>query len=397
MNKHRQLIRIIFRCSRKGSSILTAYFDNSATAKPCKEAIAAAEKAMNEVWGNPSSLHELGSLASSELKKSRKSVAKLLGVPEDSFFFTSSGTTANNTAVFGTYEKLKREGNRIVTTAIEHPSVAEPIKRLESLGAEVIRLMPDKNGKINEDELLESINKNTVLVSLMAVNNEVGSVLPVNAVRSAVKSAGAPALIHTDCVQALSKIPVTPKTLDADIITVSGHKIHALKGVGGIYIKSPNALKPYILGGGQEKGIHSGTEATPAIFSFGAAARCAVDIGKNSAYVKSLKDRFLNGISDLPCITVNSPEDSIPYIVNISILGLPSQPIVNFMSSKGICISAGSACKSGHRSPVLTAMGLSPEVIDSAVRISFSRYNTADEVDYLIGAVKEAAEKYGKK
>ena len=376
---------------------MTVYFDNSATTKPCKEAVDAANKAITELWGNPSSLHELGSLASSELRKARKNVSKLLGVPEDNFFFTSSGTTANNTAIFGAYEKLKREGNRIVTTAIEHPSVSEPIKRLESYGVEVIRLMPDKNGKINEDELLESINKNTILVSLMAVNNEVGSILPVNAVRSAVKRAGAPALIHADCVQALSKIPVTPKTVDADIITVSGHKIHALKGVGGIYVKSQNLIKPYILGGGQEKNMHSGTEATPAIFSFGAAALSAMDVRRHSDYVKSLKERFLKGIEDLSCVTVNSPEDAIPYIVNISILGLPSQPTVNFMSSKGICISAGSACKTGHRSPVLTAMGLSPEIIDSAVRISFSRYNTPEEIDILINTVKEAAEKYGKK
>lgn len=376
---------------------MTVYFDNSATTKPCKEAVDAANKAITELWGNPSSLHELGSLASSELRKARKNVSKLLGVPEDNFFFTSSGTTANNTAIFGAYEKLKREGNRIVSTAIEHPSVSEPIKRLESYGVEVIRLMPDKNGKINEDELLESINKNTILVSLMAVNNEVGSILPVNAVRSAVKRAGAPALIHADCVQALSKILVTPKTVDADIITVSGHKIHALKGVGGIYVKSQNLIKPYILGGGQEKNMHSGTEATPAIFSFGAAALSAMDVRRHSDYVKSLKERFLKGIEDLSCVTVNSPEDAIPYIVNISILGLPSQPTVNFMSSKGICISAGSACKTGHRSPVLTAMGLSPEIIDSAVRISFSRYNTPEEIDILINAVKEAAEKYGKK
>ncbi len=376
---------------------MTVYFDNSATTKPCKEAVEAANKAITEMWGNPSSLHELGSLASSELRKSRKNVSKLLGVPEDNFFFTSSGTTANNTAIFGAYEKLKREGNRIVTTAIEHPSVSEPIKRLESYGVEVIRLMPDKYGKINEDELLESINKNTILVSLMAVNNEVGSILPVNAVRSAVKRAGSPALIHSDCVQALSKIPVTPKTVDADIITVSGHKIHALKGVGGIYVKSQNLLKPYILGGGQEKNMHSGTEATPAIFSFGAAAASAMDVRRHSDYVKSLKERFLKGVENLSCVTVNSPEDAIPYIVNISILGLPSQPTVNFMSSKGICISAGSACKTGHRSPVLTAMGLSPEIIDSAVRISFSRYNTPEEIDILINAVKEAAEKYGKK
>ncbi len=376
---------------------MTAYFDNSATTKPSGEAIEAAKKAITDIWGNPSSLHEAGLSASNELKLARKQVASLLGVNENSFFFTSSGTTANNTAVFGSYEKLKRQGNRIVTTAIEHPSVSEPIKKLEALGLEVIRLNPDKEGKINEDELFSAINEDTILVSCMAVNNEVGSVLPVSRIRTAVKRVGSPAVIHSDCVQAFSKIPVTPKTVDADIITVSGHKIHALKGVGGIYLKSKSLIKPYILGGGQEQGLHSGTEATPAIFSFGAAAKAATDVNSNYEYVKNLKNRFIEGICDIPCVKINSPEDAIPYIINISILGLPSQPTVNFMSEKGIYISAGSACKMGHRSPVLTAMGLAPEVIDSAVRISFSRYNTEEEIEFLISAVKEAAQKYGKR
>lgn len=357
----------------------------------------AAELAMKEYWGNPSSLHSLGSDAAARLRKARKQVSKLLGVQDSLFFFTSSGTTANNTAIFGAYEKLKRQGNRIVTTSIEHPSVSEPIKKLEASGVEVIRINPDKHGKINEDELLSSINESTILVSCMAVNNEVGSVLPVSKIRSAVKRANSPALIHSDCIQALSKIPVTPKALDADIVTISGHKIHALKGVGGIYLKSTNLIKPYILGGGQEGSLHSGTEATPAIFSLGAAAEVASDINGHYKYVQTLKDQFLDGIRDLSCVTVNSPEDAIPYIVNISILGLPSQPTVNFMSDKGIAISAGSACKMGHRSPVLTAMGLSPEIIDSAVRISFSRYNTPEEVELLISAVNEAATKYGKR
>ncbi len=376
---------------------MLAYFDNSATTKPCPEAAEAAQNAILQYWGNPSSLHQKGSEAAALLKKARKQAASLMGVPEDNFFFTSSGTTANNTAIFGAYEKLKKRGNRIVTTAIEHPSVSEPIKKLEAMGCEVIRLMPDKSGKINENELFEAVNEKTILVSLMAVNNEIGSVLPVNAARLAVKRAGAPAIIHSDCVQAFSKISISPKDVDADIITVSGHKIHALKGVGGIYLKDKNLIKPYILGGGQEKGLHSGTEATPAIFSFGEAAECAADIKGNYEYVASLKERFLQGIKDLPFVTVNSPEDAIPYIVNISISGLPSQPIVNLFSERGVAISAGSACKSGHRSPVLTAMGLPPKIIDSAVRISFSRYNTTEETDLLIEAVRFASQKYGRK
>ncbi len=373
------------------------YFDNSATTKPCKEAVEEATRAMVECWGNPSSLHEMGSISSSELRKARKRVCKLIGVQDDSFFFTASGTTANNTAIFGIYEKLRREGNRIVTTEIEHPSVSEPIRKLEAAGAEVIRLKPDKYGKISENDIFESINDKTILVSCMAVNNEVGSVLPINAIRSAIKNAGAPALIHSDCVQALSKIPVTPSAIDADIITVSGHKIHALKGVGGLHIRKNNTIKPYILGGGQEKNMHSGTEAMPAIMSFGAAAHAVGNIQENALFVKALKERFIEGIRDIPCIKINSPDDAIPYIINISLMGLPSQPMVNLLSSKGIYISAGSACKMGHRSPVLTAMGLAPEIIDSAVRISFSRYNTEEEIDLLIKAVCEAAEKYGKK
>ncbi len=376
---------------------MLAYFDNSATTKPCDAAIEIAQLALTEYWGNPSSLHKKGCDAAALLKKSRKQVAALMGVPEDNFFFTSSGTTANNTAVFGAYEKLKKRGNRIVTTAIEHPSVAEPIKKLESMGCEVIRLMPDKYGKINENELFDAINDKTILVSIMAVNNEVGSVLPVKSARLAVKRAGAPAIIHSDCVQAFSKISISPKAIDADIITVSGHKIHALKGVGGIYLKDKNLIKPYILGGGQEKGMHSGTEATPAIFSFGAAAECAMDIKKHYEYVTSLKERFLNGINDLKNVTINSPDDAIPYIANISIEGLPSQPTVNLFSEKGVAISAGSACKAGHRSPVLTAMGLPAKIIDSAVRISFSYYNTPEEVDLLIETVRFTSEKYGKK
>lgn len=340
----------------------------------------------------------MGMEAADLLKKSRKQVASLLGCPEGAFTFTSSGTAANNTAIFGTYERFKKEGNRIVTTALEHPSILEPLKRLENAGTEVIRIAPDSNGKINEDEFLSAINSKTILVSCMAVNNEVGSVLPVSAIRSAVRRAGAPALIHTDCVQAFGKINVTPASTGADLITVSAHKIHGFKGVGGIFIKEKNKIKPYLLGGGQENGLFSGTEGMPAIAAFGAAA--AVLNGKideNYKRVSLLKKRFVDSVKDIPCIKINSPEDSIPYIVNLSVLGLPSQPTVNFLSEKGICISAGSACKLGHRSPVLTAMGLAPEIIDSAVRISLSRDTTEEEIDALSSAVREAAEKYGKK
>ena len=364
-----------------------AYFDNSATTKPCEKSINAINFALSECWGNPSSLHSLGTEANNELTKARKQISNLIGCQHENFFFT---------AIFGAYEKQKRLGNRIVTTAIEHPSVSEPLKRLEQSGVEVVRLTPDKNGKINEDEFFSAINDKTILVSCMAVNNELGTVLPVAKIRSAIKRAKAPAIIHSDCVQALGKISISPNALGADIITVSAHKIHGPKGVGGIYLKQKNIIKPYVLGGEQESNIFAGTQGMPVILGFGAAAEEAADIQKNSEKVKELNTYLVENIKELKSVEINSPVDAIPYILNISIKGLPSQPIVNFMSERNIQISAGSACKMGHRSPVLTAMGLSPERIDSAVRISFSRYNTKEETQLLIEAIKEIDKKYGK-
>ena len=373
-----------------------AYFDNSATTKPSENVIESVNFSLRECWGNPSSLHSFGTDANNALNKARKQVSSLLGCPQENFFFTSSGTAANNTAIFGAYEKQKRLGNRIVTTSIEHPSVLEPIKRLEQNGVEVIRLNPDKNGNINEDELFSAINDKTILVSMMAVNNEIGSIMPVSRIRTAVKRAKSPALIHSDCVQAFGKMPISPNSLGADIITVSAHKIHGPKGVGGIYLKAKNIIKPYMLGGEQEGNIFAGTQGTPAIVGFGVAAEEAKDVKTNSEKVNELKNYLIENIKDLRSVKINSPEDACPYILNISILGLPSQPIVNFMSEKNIQISAGSACKMGHRSPVLTAMGLDSKIIDSAVRISFSRYNTKEEVTLLIDAIKEIDNKYGK-
>lgn len=373
-----------------------AYFDNSATTKPTENAVNAVLFALTECWGNPSSLHSLGTKANNALIKAKKQVSSLLGCQSENFFFTSSGTAANNTAIFGAYEKQKRLGNRIVTTSIEHPSVSEPVKRLEQNGVEVIRINPDKTGKINEDEFFSAINDKTILVSCMAVNNEVGSVMPVSVIKSAVKRAKAPALIHSDCVQAFGKIQISPNSLGADIITVSAHKIHGPKGIGGIYLKAKNIIKPYMLGGEQESNIFAGTQGMPSILGFGEAAEESMSITENSEKVQSLKNYLVENIKDLKSVTINSPFDACPYILNLSILGLPSQPIVNFMSERNIQISAGSACKMGHRSTVLTAMGLDSKIIDSAVRISFSRYNTKDEVNLLIDAIKEIDKKYGK-
>ena len=363
---------------------MAIYFDNSATTKPCSNAVNAVKMAIEECYGNPSSLHSLGLNAYNELESARKSVSNLLGCAADNLYFSSSGTNANNEAIFGTYERLKREGNTIVTTEIEHPSVLMPIKKLKELfGVNVIFLSYDKNNGINEDELLNAITSDTILVSIMHVNNETGAILPVSKIRAAVKKANAPAIIHSDCIQAFGKLRFTPKTLGADLISLSSHKIHGIKGAGALFVKNKNKIKPQVLGGGQENGIFSGTEPMPSIMGFAAAADCLPDIEQTYQYILSLKKRLTDNLGSCDNIVINSPLNSIPYIVNLSILTLKSQPIVNYLSDKGICVSAGSACTKGKRSQTLVSMGLSSKIIDSAVRISFSRYNTLKEVDLL--------------
>lgn len=363
---------------------MAIYFDNSATTKPCASAVNAVKKAVEDCYGNPSSLHFLGIDANDELEKARKSISDFLGCPSSNLYFSGSGTVSNNEAIFGTYERLKREGNTIVTTEIEHPSVLMPLKKLKELfGVNVIYLPYDKNNGINEDELLSAITSDTILVSMMYVNNETGAILPVSKIRAAVLKANAPAMIHSDCIQAFGKLRFTPKTLDTDLISISSHKIHGIKGAGALYIKNKNKIKPQILGGGQEDGIFSGTEPMPAIMGFAAAAESLPNIEEAYEYVSSLKKRLIDNLSGSEKIIINSPQNAIPYIVNLSVLTLKSQPLVNYLSDKGIAVSAGSACTKGKRSQTLISMGLSFEIIDSSIRISFSRYNTLNEVDLL--------------
>lgn len=363
---------------------MAIYFDNSATTKPCDEAVDAVNKAILDFYGNPSSLHSLGIKAHDELELARKKTAHALGCRTDRLYFAASGTAANNAAIFGVFERLRKEGNTVVTTVFEHPCVLEPIKKLkERFGAKVIYLSPDKNGAINKDELYSAISSDTVLVSMMAVNNETGAVLPVSEIQNAVKRAKSPAVIHSDCVQAFGKIKISPKLLGVDLLSVSSHKIHGPKGAGALYIGDRNKIKPHMLGGGQEGGIFSGTEPTPAIMGFGAAAAALPDADTQRAHIASLKERLLAQLKDCDKITVNSPENGVPHIVNLSVLTMKSQPTVNYLSDKGICVSAGSACKKGQRSQTLAASGLLPSVIDSAIRISFSRFNDKREVDIL--------------
>jgi len=371
---------------------MECYFDNSATTKPCPEAVEAVANAMTETYGNPSSLHKVGDQAAALLDRSRQILAEQFHCMPREVFFTGSGTEANNLAVFGTVRALRRRGNRIVTTCLEHPSVEEPMKRLEEEGFDVVRLPVDSYGNLSEEELKNAITKDTILVSLMLVNNEVGSIMPVKSARKALQKSGAPAYLHVDAVQGFGKLPVGPRELGADLISVSGHKVHGPKGVGALYKKRDLHLAPYILGGGQEENVRSGTQGMPAIAGFAAAVRAMGDLNANREHVALVRKTLLDRLSDLDRLVLNSGPDALPYILNVSLLGIPSEVLRNYLSEHGVYVSTGSACAKGHRSPVLTALGLPPERIDSAVRISFSRTNTVEEAEYAADCIRAAVE-----
>lgn len=376
---------------------MEVYLDNSATTKPCKKACEAALRTMENDFGNPSSLHKKGYDALQILEQSRGVIAKSIGVDPSRIFFTPSGTVANNTAIFGAAELMKRKGNKIVTTAFEHPSVARCMDKLEQSGFEVVRITPDESGNISEEAFQNAVDEKTVLVSLMAVNNEIGAVLPFDKIKRVIKRKKSSALLHVDCVQGYMKLPVKPERCGIDLMSMSAHKVHALKGSGALYIANGVRIKPYVLGGGQENNICSGTQAMPNIAAFAAAVGELADVEGRLKTVSELNAYFKNGLEKIGGVTINSPENALPYIINISLRGIPSQVSVNYLSSKGVYVSAGSACSKGHRSDVLVSMGLPPERIDSAIRLSMSYETTKEEIDYALSAIKSCLEELSKK
>lgn len=370
---------------------MAVYLDNSATTAPCPEAVEAVNFMMTENFGNPSSLHGAGISAMKEIISARESIAKALSCEKDEIFFTSGATEANNLAIFGAAYANRRRGNRIVTTAIEHESVMQSIDKLEEEGFEVIRLMPDGHGFISEKELEEAINDKTILVSMMYINNEVGSILPVEKIKKAVTRKNAPALIHIDCVQAFGKIPVRPKKLSADLASVTAHKIHGPKGSGALYIRKGVNISPRTFGGEQEKRIRPGTEASPLIAGFGAAVSALPDLKKQSEYISGLNTYARERLGEIDGLVFNSADNASPFILNIYIPSfMRSQTVIQELSAKyGIYVSSGSACAKGKRSHVLTAMHLPDERIDKSIRISFCRSNTKEDIDILADALKE--------
>ena len=376
-----------------GAKDLSVYLDNSATTKPCEKAVKKALEMMNENFGNPSSLHLCGYNAKKELDSARRTLSSFLSCQENEIFFTPSGTIANNTAIFGTIKAKHREGKKVITTYLEHPSVLKCFESLEEMGYDVVYLSPDSNGKINLDELSNAVDESTILVSVMAVNNEVGSIQDISKIKGIIKDKKSKSLFHCDAVQAFGKMQLKPKKFGIDLMSMSAHKIHGIKGAGALYISNSVRVLPHIVGGGQENGMFSGTESTPMICAFSEAVNDIGNIEKNLHSVQSLKNYFINKIQNVDKIYINSPDDALPYIINISVDGVPSQVMLNSLSSMGIYVSAGSACSKGHRSNVLSTMGVSPKRIDSAIRISLSKNTTENDMDLLYNGIEETVKR----
>ena len=374
---------------------LMVYLDNSATTKPSKKAVEYVNDALCDNWGNPSSLHNLGFQAELLVNKARAAVAKSISCTEDEIVFTGSGTEANNTAIMTALYK-KSGGNKIITTAIEHPSVLETVKRLEDTGFDVERLDIKADGKIDLAQLESIVDSKTVLVSIMLVNNEIGTVQPIADAVKIIRKIAPRAIIHCDAVQGYGKIPINVKNLGVDMLSASGHKIHGPKGIGFLYCKKGVALKPFITGGGQEKGRRSGTESVPLIAGLLGAVEDLPDLRKQSAIMKEIKDYAKEKFINSGFIKINSPEDSIPYILNISVEGYRSETLLHFLESKSVYVSSGSACAKGEQSYVLKALGLNKTRSDSALRLSFSRETTKEDIDICLSAIDEATRKLTK-
>ena len=365
------------------------YLDNSATTKPCAAALEAMTNALTAQWGNPSALYDFGLDAARALRTARGQVAAAMGAEPGRVFFTSGGTEADNWAVFSSSKKLGKRGKHIVTTAVEHHAILNCMKELEAQGYTVTYLQPDGEGRISLDALSQALTRDTILVSIMMVNNETGAAMPIAQMAKLVHRVCPEAIFHTDAVQGFLTVPFQAKSLGADLISVSSHKIHGPKGAGALYI-SPR-LKSFpalLLGGGQEGGFRSGTEGTPAIFGF--AAACAVGqatFREDIAREKALLDRLVTEISALDGLYINGCHEA-PHILSLSVPGVPTQNTINILQDKGICVSAGSACAKGHRSHVLTAMNLSPERMDGSFRVSLCRDTTWEELEVLLDTLK---------
>lgn len=367
------------------------YLDNAATTRVCPEAAQAALEAMTEGYGNPSSGYALGQAAAAALKEHRAAVAGRLGCAPEELVFTSCGTEGDNWAVRAAAEYGRRKGRHIITTAIEHAAVLEPVKALAAQGYEVTYLKPDRSGHVSADALRAALRPDTVLVSMMLVNNELGTVLPVAETARAIRAARCPALLHCDAVQGFLKVPFTPEGLGVDTLAVSGHKVHAPKGIGALYIRRGLRLPPLIRGGGQEKGLRSGTEPTAQTAAFAAAVEAGrASLERDLAHMRELKDYAARTLREqVPGLELIGA-GTAPHILPVTLPGYKSEVVLRFLSDRGIYVSSGSACHKGKPSHVYAALKLPKPQLDGILRISFSYDTAREDVDALVQGLKEA-------
>ncbi|MBO6116074.1 MAG: cysteine desulfurase [Ruminococcus sp.] len=366
------------------------YLDNAATTKPCEEAVKAAVEAMTVNFGNPSSLHRAGLDAQLAMDKARKVIADSLGASPENILFTSGATESNNLALRGASAAYGKKRRKIVASAVEHASVDETLSDLESKGFEVVRISPRGDGRFYPEDFLSACDEDTVLLTMMYVNNETGYILPVKEVFTAVKRRFKDIITHTDCVQAYMKLPIKASSLGADLISLSGHKIHGVKGAGALYIKKGVRLIPVVTGGKQEKGIRSGTESVPLICAFGAAVeKLSPTIKQRYETVSGLKSRLSELLSTIEGVSLNSPEDGSPYVVNISAAGKRSEIMLHYLESREIYVSSGSACSKGQQSGVPAQFGITGKRADSALRISMTAETTEAEIEQFADALRE--------
>ena len=383
---------------------MEAYFDNSATTRCYPEVAEIVVKTMTEDFGNPSAMHLKGVEAEKYVREAAQILAKILKVNEKEIIFTSGGTESNNLALFGGADANKRSGNHIITTSVEHAAVGQPAKRLEQMGYEVTIVPVDHRGVVQLEALEKALRPDTILVSTMYVNNEVGAVMPVEEIAKLVHEKSPKALYHVDAIQAFGKYRIYPKKAGIDMLSVSSHKIHGPKGVGFLYINEKARIQPQILGGGQQAGMRSGTDNVPGIAGLGVAAKMVyTDFDKKIEHMYQLKERLAEGFLKLPDVRLNGMEirEGAPQILSASFLGVRSEVLLHTLEEKGIYVSAGSACSSHKRKAAgtLSAMGMEAAQRESTLRFSFSEENTFEEVDYaleVIGQVLPMLRRYSR-
>ena len=361
---------------------MECYLDNSATTAVTPEVAALAARIMTEQYGNPSSLHRRGFWAERALTEARGQVAAVLRCRPEEIVFTSGGTESNNLALLGAARAARRRGNRIVTTAVEHHSVLAVCRQLESEGFEVAYVSPDAGGVITPESFAAACDEKTVLASCMMVNSETGALHDIPAIAAACRRKNPGILFHADCVQAFGRLEIAPARWGVQLVSVSGHKIHAPKGVGALYVAKGVRLLPPLYGSGQERGLRPGTENLPGICAMGLAAeRMNARRAENAAHFTALRQKLITNLSQSPAVCINSPQAAAPYIINLSVEGIRSEIMIHYLEQFEIYVSSGSACAKGERSHVLTAMGLPEDRIDSALRVSMTDTTAEEEID----------------